>query len=160
MRTASSIGAFRRVLDTNILVYQHDPSDPSKQRIAIEVVARAGAVGQTALTTQVLAEFAWTAMRRLPLPLTAAQAGRQVGLFARAFGVLPVTTISILEALRAVDEYQLSFWDAMIWGVARLNHVPLVLSEDLPGGGRAIEEVRYANPFDPAFDIAWVGGDL
>jgi len=92
--------------------------------------------------------------------MTPAQAGRQVGYFARVFGVLTVTPVAILEALRAVDEYRLSFWDALIWGVARLNDVPLVLTEDLPGGRDAVEGVRYTNPFNPLFDLARIGADL
>ncbi len=71
-----------------------------------------------------------------------------------------MTPVAILEALRAVDEYQLAFWDALIWGVARLNDVPLVLTEDLPGGRDAVDGVRYTNPFNPLFDLTRIGADL
>jgi predicted nucleic acid-binding protein len=42
--------------------------------------------------------------------------------------------------------YQFSYWDAQIWAAARLNQVPVVLTEDLPGQ-QYIEGVRYKNPF-------------
>ncbi len=63
------------------------------------------------------------------------------------------------EALRGVDAHRLSFWDALIWAVARLNQVPIVLTEDLPGGQTWIDGVRYLNPIDPGFDLDRIGAD-
>jgi predicted nucleic acid-binding protein len=50
-----------------------------------------------------------------------------------------------------VIRYQLSYYDAQIWAVARLNRIPLVLSEDFSDGS-VIEGVRFANPFADGFD--------
>jgi predicted nucleic acid-binding protein len=55
----------------------------------------------------------------------------------------------VLEALRGVVRYRLSYYDAQIWAVARLNHVPVVLSEDFSAWSE-IEGVRFENPFAPA----------
>lgn len=74
--------------------------------------------------------------------------------------MLPVTAACVIEAIRGVATYQLAFWDALIWAVARLNQVPVILTEDLPGGRTSLEGVRYANPLDPGFDIGRLGLDL
>ena len=59
-----------------------------------------------------------------------------------------MTGAIVLEAIRGVKEYQLSFWDAQIWATAKLNQIPVVYSEDF-NVGAIIEGVRFINPLDP-----------
>jgi len=55
-----------------------------------------------------------------------------------------------------VRQYQFSFWDAQIWAAAKLNQVPVVLSEDF-NAGAIIEGVRFVNPFAADFKLEdWV----
>lgn len=56
-----------------------------------------------------------------------------------------------MEAVRGVQAYTMSFWDALIWAVARLNGIGVVFSEDF-NDGATIEDVRFVNPFAPGFD--------
>ena len=51
-------------LDTNVLVYAYDPSDPRKQQIAQNLVRRAVA-REIAASSQVLGEFAATLLHKL-----------------------------------------------------------------------------------------------
>ena len=51
-------------LDTNVLVYAYDPSDPRKQQIAQNLVRRAVA-GEIAASSQVLGEFAAALLHKL-----------------------------------------------------------------------------------------------
>jgi predicted nucleic acid-binding protein len=50
--------------------------------------------------------------------------------------------------MRAVREYQLPFWDALLWATARRAGVAVLVSEDFQDG-RVVEGVRFANPFVP-----------
>ncbi|MBM2812630.1 MAG: PilT protein domain protein [Chloroflexi bacterium] len=150
----------RRILDTNVLLYAHDTHDPARQERALSVLERAGLTAGSAVTGQVLAEFASAAIRRLPEPLTPTEAQVQVALLAHGFTTFSVTPTCIMEALRGVHMYQLSFWDALIWATAQENRVPLILTEDLPGGRDSVETVRYLNPLAPSFDVARIGADL
>ena len=59
----------------------------------------------------------------------------------------------VLEALRGVEEHTLSYYDAQIWAAARLGQVGVVLSEDF-NPGAVLDGVSFANPLDPAFDLA------
>jgi predicted nucleic acid-binding protein len=52
-----------------------------------------------------------------------------------------------------LQAHSLSYWDALIWAVAKLNQVPYVLTEDQQHG-LFLEGVRFANPFVPEFDLA------
>jgi predicted nucleic acid-binding protein len=72
--------------------------------------------------------------------------------WARAFPVYDTSLQVVLEALRATIRYQMHYYDAQIWAVARVNHISLVLSEDFADGA-VIEGVRFANPFAEGFDL-------
>ena len=160
MRNGLPATALRRLIDTNILIYEIDSKDRAKQRRAFQILERARPAPGTGLTSQILAEFASASMRRPVPPLGPAEARRHVERLSHEFHVLPVTPICVSEALRGVEIHQFSFWDALIWAVARLNQVPVVLTEDLPGGQTWIDGVRYANPIDPSFDLDRIGADL
>jgi predicted nucleic acid-binding protein len=66
--------------------------------------------------------------------------------------ILDITGAIVLEAVRGVRLYQMAYWDAQIWASARMNQIPLVLSEDF-GEGVIIEGVRFVNPFGSNFNI-------
>jgi predicted nucleic acid-binding protein len=144
------------LLDTNLLIYAHDRSEPQKQQRALLVLDRVQSTGAGALTTQILGEFSTTATRRLSASLTLEAAARQVELMARVWPVFDVTAFTILEALRGTISYQMSYWDAQIWASALLNQVPIILSEDF-NSGAVLEGVRFLNPFADDFDLdAWL----
>jgi predicted nucleic acid-binding protein len=143
------------LIDTNVLIYAHDRSERDKQRQAVDVLDRITEADNGALSAQVLSEFYRTATRTLSPPLTPEQAEAQIGYFVSVWRVFDVTPTVVLEAVRGVRKYGLSFWDAQIWAAARLNRVPVVLSEDFSAGA-AIEGVRFVNPFAVDFDpAAW-----
>jgi predicted nucleic acid-binding protein len=108
------------------------------------------------LSVQALAEFFHVATRRLSPPLTAAEAYEQVTLLSQVWRVFDLTPVIALEAARGVRDHSLSYFDAQMWATARLNHVPLLLSEDFQDG-RLLEGVRFLNPLTAEFDLAaWV----
>ena len=61
--------------------------------------------------------------------------------------------MAVIEAMRAVRQYQFQYWDALIWATAKLNGVPNVLTEDIPSGG-LVEGVRFEDPFQAGFELA------
>ena len=50
------------------------------------------------------------------------------------------------KAINAVNLHTLSFWDAMLWAVAREAGVTLLLSDDFQHD-RILEGIRFCNPF-------------
>lgn len=143
------------LVDTNILVYAYDRNEFEKQGQAIETLNRLQITGSGRLSTQCLAEF-FNAVTRGSAPmLTVEDAAQQVEWLARAWPVFDVTPQIVLEGIRGVREHRFSFWDAQIWAVARLNQVPVVLSEDF-NPGAVVEGVRFVNPFAGDFQPeAW-----
>jgi predicted nucleic acid-binding protein len=134
------------LVDTNVLVYAYDRSEPGKAARAIEALDFLQTTRTGRLSVQALAEFFVVATRGQAPLLKAAAASRQVDLLSRAFDVLPVTPMVVLEAIRGVRAHQFSYWDSQIWAVARLNQIPVILTEDFQIG-RSIEGVRFVDPF-------------
>ena len=147
----------RYLLDTNVLVYGVDPADPEKQARALDVLARVGRpspVGPAAaIPAQALAEFSRVTLFRLRPPVPSDDVYRQIGLYERTFPIVPLTPAVVLEAVRGVRDHQFPYYDAQIWAAAKLNQIPVVLSEDFDSGS-TVEGVTFVNPFDPAFDTS------
>jgi len=142
----------RGFVDTNVLVYAYDRSEPEKQRQALEVLDRLAMTRAGVISTQVLAEFFVAVTGRIPAPLSMAEALERLKNYLQSWAVVDLTGFIVLEAARGVREHQFNFWDAQIWATARLNQVPVVFSEDFTDGA-VIEGVRFVNPFAKSFKI-------
>jgi predicted nucleic acid-binding protein len=154
------------LIDTNVLVYAHDPRDQVKQAQALLVIDTLIATQRAVLSVLCLSEFFAVVTRRLPDPLTATEARAQVERFVRACRVLDLTPVAALEACRGVEQHGMSIWDALIWAVARLNQVPCVLTEDaqhgrFPGRRALPEPIRPVvwppGAWDRALARHWLG---
>jgi predicted nucleic acid-binding protein len=147
----------RILVDTNVLVYAYDRTEPEKQSQARVVLDRIARVELGAISTQVLAEFFVTVTRKLAVPLAVSEAYERVSNYLQSWPVMDMTAIAVLEAIRGVRDHQLNFWDAQIWAIARLNQIAVVFSEDF-SDGQVIEGVRFVDPFAQGFSVEdWLG---
>lgn len=140
------------LVDTNILVYAYDRSEPAKQTRALSILRQLPYSGAGAISTQTLAEFYNAVTRRLKERLTADEAYERLQNLEQSWPIINVTAPIILEAARGVQQHQFSFWDALIWATAKLNQIPIILSEDF-NTGSTIEGVRFLNPFSGDFAL-------
>jgi predicted nucleic acid-binding protein len=141
------------LIDTNILVYAHQPAETAKYDRATWVVDTLAKNRSGRLSAQILAEFLNATTRGRHPILSIPEALHQATVLANAFPVFDLTAVIVLEAGRGVREHQLSYFDAQIWATARLNQVPAILTEDFTDG-RRVEGVQFFNPFLPSFDLA------
>lgn len=131
-------------VDTNILLYIHDPTDRIKQQRAIQLVSTLET--GCALLWQVACEYinASRKMQAYGLDYAAAiQNIRELQLLWRF--ILP--TSNVLErAVTLMNSYSLSFWDAMIIAACAQADVTKLYSEDISMYPK-IEGVELLNPF-------------
>ena len=137
--------AGRTFVDTNVLAYAHDASEPDKQATARAVLEELWADRSGVLSTQVLQEFYVVATRKFHPPLPRAEAREIVALYS-TWSVVAVDVALILDATTLEESAQLSFWDALIVEAARRAGAVRVLSEDL-AAGRVFGETAIVNPF-------------
>jgi predicted nucleic acid-binding protein len=132
-------------LDTNILVYAYDVTDPAKQGVAQNLVRKAVA-GGLVLSTQVLAEFAATLLHKLdPAPSLDA-------VLALLDALSPIRVIApdndmVRRAVEAKAAYGIHFYDGMIVAAAERAGCERIWSEDLNAGQKYFG-VAVANPFE------------
>jgi predicted nucleic acid-binding protein len=136
----------RFLIDTNILVYAYDRSEPTKQIRSRQILNWLVASGSGALSTQVLAEFFSVVTRRLPEKMSPREGYVHLQEYVRSWKVVGLTPEIILESARGAVTYQFPFYDAQIWATAKLSRIPTVLSEDFSHASR-IEGVEFLNPF-------------
>jgi predicted nucleic acid-binding protein len=129
-------------LDTNVLVYAYDPSNPRKQRSAQDLLRRA-LTGEIVTSTQVLAEFAATLLHKL------AARPKDVTDLLDVLGPIRLVVPDADLFRRAVEAhatYGLHFYDGMIVAAADRAGCQRIWSEDLNSGQRYFN-VEAANPF-------------
>jgi len=144
------------LIDTNILVYQYDNSEAAKQLRALEVVDALVFAKAATISTQVMSEFYSIATRKIATPLSAQSAFERLQSFQQSFQVIDLTTENVLEAARGVLAYRLNYWDALIWATARLNRLPIILSEDF-NSGATLEGIQFVNPLRDDFVLTdWI----
>jgi predicted nucleic acid-binding protein len=144
--------SLRYLIDTNVLVYPHDVSEPTKAARAADLLRRARVAGTAALPAQVLAELASVLLKKMKPRLSPEAVEARIDGYEQAFPVLPLTGAIVREAVRGVREHKFSYYDAQLWAAARLAQIPMILSEDFNTGSR-IEGVLFLDPFDPAFEV-------
>ena len=131
-------------LDTNILVYAYDISDPAKQRVAQDLVRKAVG-GGLVISTQVLAEFAATLLHKLS-PAPSSQ-----DVIALLDALAPIRLIPpdheiVRRAVEAKSAYGLHFYDGMIVAAAERAGCERIWSEDFNPGQKYFG-IAVANPF-------------
>ena len=132
-------------VDTNVLVYRRDRSEPEKQARAEEWMAYLWESRKGRVSLQVLDEFYVTVTRRLRPGLDRSEAREEVrNLF--AWRPVPIDRPLVESAWRLQDRYDLPFWDALIASAALLADCRYLLSEDFRDG-QAIDGVRVISPF-------------
>jgi len=139
-----------RIVDTNILVYRYDPRDLRKQRIAIDLLRHGLADQSIFISYQAIVEFYAAVTRRdrnsgVSL-LDHVTATRETEKALAEFDVLYPTEDIIRAAMRAATDYQLPWYDALIWAYADVNGLTEIISEDFQHD-RLYGSVRVVNPF-------------
>lgn len=140
------------LVDTNVLVYRHDPRDPAKQRRAAEVLRGGIEDGTLRISHQAVVEFMAAVSR--PLPglgplLSPADARRETEELLRVHPVLYPDANLVRTALQGMAAYELSWWDAHMWACAETHGLDTLYSEDFQHG-RWYGGVRVVNPFAEA----------
>ena len=133
-------------VDTNVLVYAAAGRGryEDKRRRALDLLD----THEVGLSAQVLQEFYVTVVRKVEVPLSAAEAMEWLEQLA-AFPCLPVDRPLVETAVGLSELHRISYWDAAILAAAEALEAPLLYTEDL-AHGRRYGAVTAVDPFrDP-----------
>lgn len=129
-------------LDTNILVYSLDPTDPEKRHRCRELLRGFAAENLGVISTQVLQEFYVASTSKLGADQLIV---KDILRSLERFEIVIITPALIKEAIDCSITNRLSFWDALIVVAAESAKCKLLWTEDL-NHGQIIRSVRIENP--------------
>jgi predicted nucleic acid-binding protein len=137
-------------VDSNVLIYSLDRSEPLKQRQARSWLEHLWRTRSGRISFQVLREVYVNLTRNMPNPLPVASARNLIRLFLewkpRAEAPEFFETAWEIES-----EFHLSWWDSMIVGAAQLMECRYLLTEDLQAGAH-LNQLVVINPFSTSWE--------
>jgi predicted nucleic acid-binding protein len=141
-------------VDTNVLVYARDASEPEKQAQAAEWMAALWTRRAGRLSYQVLQEFYVTVTAKLLPGLDKEMARRDVRAL-WAWEPMAADARVLEGAWLLQDRHRLSWWDALIVAAAQMSGCRYLLSEDFQEG-LDFGDPRVINPFcQRPDDLSW-----
>lgn len=132
-------------VDTNVLVYARDASEPEKQRAAERWVRSLWEAGAGRLSAQVLNEYYVVVTEKLQPGLDREQARADVRNL-MAWAPIPIGRPVIEGAWTVQDRYGLSWWDSLVVSAAQVAGCAWLLTEDLEQD-MMFDRVRVVDPF-------------
>lgn len=143
----------KRFIETNVLIYACDSSDPRKQQIALAALEGAATAGTGVISVQVLGEFfhATVVRRRI---FSAVELERAVNEYRAAFTLAPVEFANVVDAMAIHRRYQTRYWDSLVVATAVRSGCAEILSEDFTEG-QSYNGVVVVNPFREGAKVQW-----
>ena len=132
-------------VDTNVLVYARDRTEPEPHVRALEWMAMLWQTRSGRLSYQVLQEYYVTVTQKLDPPRAVADAREDVASLI-SWRPTPVDLTLIDRAWAIQDRYGFSWWDSLILGAASQSGCTHVLTEDLQDG-QDVEGMTIISPF-------------
>jgi predicted nucleic acid-binding protein len=133
-------------LDTNILVYSFDGSQPEKQKLSRDLIAKSLETGQGCISYQVVQEFLNMATRKFKVPLTFDDSRIFLSTVLTPLCEVFASIDLYSNALEVAERWRYSFYDALIIASALQNDCRILYSEDLQDG-QMIKELTIKNPY-------------
>jgi predicted nucleic acid-binding protein len=136
----------RTFLDTNVIVYAFDKSNPKKSQVAQSLIEEGRADKRSIISYQVVQEFINVVSRGFRIAITPRDLDHF--LFTALFPMAAVSWSPALtmQALRIREAYLLGWYDSLIVAAALQGECKALLSEDLQHGQR-FSELVVENPF-------------
>jgi len=132
-------------VDSNVLVYSLDASEPEKQRHAESWLQHLWSNRVGRLSYQVLLEFYVIVTKKIDVTLSHEEA-RIVVRSLLAWDPVLTDHRTIAGAWAVQDRYQVSWWDSLIVSAAQIARCSYLLTEDLQHG-QNLGGVEVVDPF-------------
>ena len=133
-------------LDTNIMVYSFDASQPAKKERALALISDALQSGLGAISTQVIQEFMNVATRKFAAPLNVDDCKLYLKMVLGPLCKVYPDQLLFETCLDLQQETSYSFYDALILASAFRGGCEILYSEDLQTG-QQIRGLKIINPF-------------
>ncbi len=138
------------LIDSNILTYVLDDSEPEKCRICGELVADCWKRKRDfAVSSQNLSEFYIVVTKKISNPIPVGTAKRYIELIGefRGWHVINYDVSTIKSAIDISSEYGIHYWDALVAATMKENDVFCIYTENVKDFGK-IPWLKTINPLE------------
>ncbi len=135
----------RKFVDSNVIAYAYDSSDPKKQACAQSIIKEGLRSGEIVISSQVLGECYNVFTKKFKPRISNLDAEDILKPLA-VLDIYPITKQDSYNAMQISDKFQISYWDALILVSASAANCQCVLSEDL-SASQKYGSVIVVNPF-------------
>jgi predicted nucleic acid-binding protein len=136
-------------LDTNLIVYLFDTSEPTKRQKVKQLLAQYQPGKHGYISAQVVNEFIVIATRKITNPIPLDVIHQHIMYLQQQLHVSSLHTRTSLKAIEIKRRYQYSFWDSLIIASALENNCTLLYSEDMQHGQVIDGTLTIQNPLKP-----------
>ena len=133
-------------LDTNILVYSFDGSQPEKQKISRKLIKNGLEESLGCISYQVIQEFLNVATRKFAVPLSFKDSKIFLSTVLEPLCEVYASIDLYHRALEITERWKYAFYDALIIAASLQHKCNILYSEDLQDG-QIIQELKITNPF-------------
>jgi len=136
----------RAFIDTNILLYSRDASEPKKQAISESVLRKHWKSRTGRISIQVLNEYFVNVTQKLRPGLPAAEAWEDIESL-MVWNPVPLDNALLMKGYLVFQRYSLSWGDALIVAAADSSGCSCIISEDL-SSKQKYNGMSVLNPFE------------
>ncbi len=137
-------------VDTNILLYARDASEPAKQPVAASLLAELWESRKGRISVQILNEFFVNVTRKLDPGMSAEEAWDDIEAF-MAWRPVALDGPILSRTFAAYRRYNLSWWESMVVAAAEASNCSRIFSEDL-SHTQIYFGITVINPFTESLD--------
>ena len=137
----------KKLIDSTILVYAYDNSDPKKHEIAKEVVKKLEENGDGVLSIQNLAEFSRALTEKAKPPRPYHEVRRYILQLESVYTIITYGSNTVAEALHIASNYNLHFYDALIAATMEEGFISEIVTENTKDF-RKVPNIVITNPFE------------
>ena len=133
-------------LDTNVLIYAEDGTDPAKQQRALDWINALWRLRAGRVRTQVLNEFYVNVTRKCKPPMSQGDARATVRRYDSGWHPWQIDQPTVETAWAMEARHGVNYWDCLVLAAAQHAGCTVLLSEDLQHEAR-YGAVQVLNPF-------------
>lgn len=136
----------KKLIDTNILIYAYDNSDPIKHEIAKKVLKELDENGEGLISAQNLAEFSRVLCEKAIPSISYNQVRIYVLQLKSLYQIIAYNEQEVVEALHLASNYGLHFFDSLLAATMESNFVNEIVTENERDFSK-LHGLKVTNPF-------------
>ena len=136
------------LIDTNILVYSYDASEPKKQHICSDLIKKCWMQEESyAIALQNLSEFYVVVTKKIEHPVSKDIVKKIINDIIEFdhWQVLGINDKSLITAIDLSTKYQIHYWDALLCAAMKQNRITNMYTENIKDFGK-IPWITAVNP--------------